>query len=145
MTGTSRTSDWTGTMKGMLHDSLDGLSVNGEVLPHFEKVRSNVPMPYLINGRVSMSDRQATPGNGYLGSQNFEIQMDAFSDYNGDKEVDAIRDAVIGVLMDSMTAPDGYTIVNRELDNSFTIYEDNSAIRHGVVEVQIALQKLVTP
>lgn len=138
----SRTEDTTGVMKEALHNSLDGITVSGTTVPHFEKVKANQSMPYLVNGRVNMTPRPYTPGAGYRGSQNFEIQIDGFSNYDGDKEIDAIRDAVVGVLMETMTVQAGYRITKRTLNNSFTIDEEDTEIRHGVVEVTLAMQLL---
>jgi len=122
---------------------LDNLTVMGTEVPHYEKVRANATMPYLVNGRVSMSPRPYTPGGGYEGSQQFEVQVDAFSNYDGDKEVDALRDKVVTILMTNrLSLGSGYVLTNRSLDNSFTLTEDEGEIRHGVVEVTHAVQIL---
>lgn len=138
----SRTADHTDVLKEALHGALDGLSVLGTSVPHYEKVPPNRTMPYFLNGRVRMQTRPYTPGGGYNGSQSFAVQMDAFSSYDGDKEVDALRNAIVGVLMETLSGPSGYRITTRNLDSSFTIYEDDGEIRHGVVEATLGLQIL---
>lgn len=138
----SRTDDHTDTLKTALHGALDGLTVLGSAVPHYEKVEANAAMPYFVNGRIRMTDNPYTPGGGYKGSQSYEVQMDAFSNYDGDKEVDALRSAAVGVLMDTLSLPSGFKITTRELVSSFTIYEDDGEIRHGVVETTLSVQIL---
>ena len=141
---TSRTADYTGVLKRALHDALDGVTVDGETVRHYERVRSNAGMPYFQNGPIRMTDTDAVPGGGYKGSQVFEVQMNAFSDYRGDKQVDALRNKAITIMMDTLTVEDGFKIVRRSLSNSFTVEEEDAEIRHGIVEVTLTVQILIS-
>lgn len=136
----ARTTDLTADLKEALHSALDGITVNGTDVPHYEKVPKNRSMPYQVNGRISMSDRPYAPGGGYKGSQSFDVQVDTFSSYDGDKEVDAIRKRQREILMDTFSMPSGFRVTNREQLNNTVITEDNGEIRHGVIEVNLAIQ-----
>lgn len=136
----SRTNDYSDVVKRALHDHLDGVTVNGTTVSHHEDVPDGTQEPYLVNGRVNMTPRPYVPGGGYKGSQNYDIQMDGYSRYDGDKEIDELRSVVVNVLMQTMTVEAGFAITDRELQNSFTIYEDDGDLKHGVVEARIALQ-----
>lgn len=136
----ARTTDKSAVIKTALHQHLDGLTVLETQVPHKEHVPDGTPEPYITNGEINMTPRPFTPGRRYRGSQNFQVQIDSFSTYSGDKEIDALRNAIIGVLMDTMTVEAGYAITDRSLENSFTITEDGGNLRHGVVEARLALQ-----
>lgn len=138
----SRTADHTDVLKTALHQGLDGVMVLGTEVRHYEKVRANASMPYYTNGRINMTDAPFAPGGSYQGRQDFEMQIDAYSRYDGDKEVDALRSTAVNVLMKTLTAPGAFSIRQRTLDNCFTIYEDEGEIRHGVIEVTLGMQIL---
>lgn len=141
---TSRTADHTDVVKTALHMALDDLPVLDTTVPHYERVGANREMPYQVNGPISMNPSQYVPGGGYKGSQRFEVQIDSFSSWRSDKQIDEIRNQQAQALLtdNALTLPTGYALTNSTLVNSTVLSESEGNHRHGILEVRLAIQIL---
>lgn len=107
----------------------------------FDDVPKDPEFPYFVFGASTTSDYRAKDRHGEEVTQ----IIDAFSVYEGYKEMQAMMSAIVQILSDNPLTMTGFSVVHRGYEFYEQLYEtlpDGRVVRHGVLKYRLKIEQL---
>jgi len=123
-------------LQTILYSTLNGDSTL-DVIVGNNKIFDNVPQdtsyPYVVIGNINVINR----GTKNLDGNEYNIDIDVWSEYRGKKEISNAMERIYELLHDTTYSVSGADMVVSQVRNTITLVENNGITRHGVLSLNV--------
>tara|TARA_R100000995_G_scaffold61426_1_gene31321 strand:+ start:1521 stop:1928 length:408 start_codon:yes stop_codon:yes gene_type:complete len=110
--------------------TLDGIVGNNKI---FDNVPQDTGYPYVVIGNINVINR----GTKNLDGNEYNIDIDVWSEYRGKKEISNAMERIYELLHDTTYSVSGADMVVSQVRNTITLVENNGITRHGVLSLNV--------
>lgn len=110
--------------------TLDGIVGNNKI---FDNVPQDTSYPYVVIGNINVINR----GTKNLDGNEYNIDIDVWSEYRGKKEISNAMERIYELLHDTTYSVSGADMVVSQVRNTITLVENNGITRHGVLSLNV--------
>ena len=110
--------------------TLDGIVGNNKI---FDNVPQDTSYPYVVIGNINVVNR----GTKNLDGNEYNIDIDVWSEYRGKKEISNAMERIYELLHDTTYSVSGADMVVSQVRNTITLVENNGITRHGVLSLSV--------
>ena len=110
--------------------TLDGIIGNDKI---FDNVPISTTYPYVVIGDFGV----VNIGTKTLDGNEYNIDIDIWSQYRGKKEISDAMERIYNLLHDSSYAVTGASMIISQVKNVITLVENDGITRHGVLSLSV--------